>query len=294
MTSPKTQLYCLIGDPVDHSLSPFILNRAFSAHGIDAFYVTFAVESNQVVRAVQGLQALGTGGANVTYPHKQAVLPAVTVRAPAVEVIGAANLLTLSRGSVEAENTDASGTALALTNSGVSTEGKNVFIFGAGGAARAAAYGVLDGGARSVVMSARDPSNRQAAIDRLQKAFPDPAVNITTFDAERSNPSLEGLVRKADIVINASPVGMGRNKRNPIEEPSWLKNTACCFEFVYHPRETRFLDAARSAGVQTIDGITLLVCTAQYAFSRWTGLEFDLEDMIEAASSHTADRGIPT
>ena len=112
--SGKTQLYCLIGDPVEHSLSPFIMNRAFGQAGLDGAYVALRVSAEELPEAVAGLRALGIQGVNVTYPHKETVLRFVDYRSGRVDALGAANTLLVTGEGVRAHNTDAPGVALAL------------------------------------------------------------------------------------------------------------------------------------------------------------------------------------
>jgi shikimate dehydrogenase len=251
------------------------MNRAFAAHDIDAAYGALTVPADRVVAAVQGLGALGAGGANVTYPHKTSVLEAVDRVSPAVDIIGAANTLVLTNNDIEAHNTDALGTARALqVLGGVPVSDRHVRIFGAGGAARAAAYGLLDAGAAAVTFAVRDTSRATSFVRSLRRRFPGSEIDAT--------PLHRGPGEAVDIVINATPVGMSGSDDASLLAGNTIEPAQCFFDFVYNPRDTGFLQAARRAGARTVDGLALLVAQAEESFRLWTGKRFSLPDMYEA------------
>ncbi len=308
--SGKTKLYGLVGRPAGHTLSPFIMNRAFAEFGIDAVYVAFDPDSEGFPVALRGLRALGIAGVNITYPYKQRVLDCVDRRSSTVDIVGAANTLCLSPHGTEAHNTDAPGTARALDLLGSAPPaGKTALVLGAGGAGRAAAFGLLQAGAVCVTFAVRTPSKHQPVVERFRRAFADRRVDSVPFSVERER--LARLVADADIIINATPNGMSgldsdvkddrplfrfspdnraSHVRSPssagdaILEESWIDPRQCCFDFVYHPRATDFLACAARRGARPLDGLALLVAQAQAAFRLWTGKEFSLERMYSDAA----------
>lgn len=285
MITPDTRLFCVIGDPVAHSLSPFIMNRAFSECGIDARYVALRVQERNLSGMLHGLRELSAVGINVTFPLKEAICALATRQSAAVRVIGAANWLSLDAEAVSADNTDAPGTVVALREfARVEMRGASVWIYGAGGAARAAAYGLLDAGARRVNFVARRPRRALEAVEHLQREFPSAEVALTAYSAVEPS-----SVRDAEIVINATPVGMPRQSSFvSAPEPVWpaegFTDSQCCFDFVYHPSGTGFVDAARRSGAHAIGGLALLVAQAKVGFEMWTGRSFSLREMYDAAS----------
>lgn len=281
MNASGTRVFALLGNPVRHSLSPFIMNRAFDAAGIDARYLALPVPAGGLEAAVTGLGLLDCGGANVTYPCKQPATGCVEVVAGDAGRIGAVNTLAWLDGVVTGHNTDAPGVAMALEQlGGVSPAGKEVHVFGAGASARAAAWGVLAAGARAVTLGTRSPERAGAALDGLRSWFRSPVDCVPVDDRI--------AVEVADIVINATPLGMG-DGGSPLPDESWIHEGQVCFDFVYHPRHTPFLEAARRRGARALDGIALLVCQAALSFEIWTGTAFDVDAMVAAVDAHTGE-----
>lgn len=290
--SDNTTLYGLIGNPVTHSLSPFIMNRAFYSAGLlDCVYVAFGINPEYLTSAINGLTAMGVAGLNVTYPYKEEILFHLDVISSDAEMIEAVNTLLFVEDEVQGYNTDAPGTATALeTFAEVSLADKRVFIFGGGGAARAAALGVLQGGAERVTFGLRDRGKSVDLLDRYRYSFPEQSIDVVTLagaDTER-----EELLGEANVVINATPVGMaGTPETSLIENPSWIHSGQCFFDFVYHPKQTRFLETARMHGAKTLGGIALLVSQAVESFELWTGHTFDVKEMAAALEDlSNADR----
>ena len=292
MSAPaNAKLYGLIGHPVSHSLSPYIMNRAFRQNGIEAVYATFDVGDGGVVGAVAGMRALGFGGANVTYPYKEAVLQLPDSLPAEVELIGALNTLRFTDSGIEGANTDAPGTAAALeTFAGATLDGADVLIFGAGGAGRAAAFGLLERSAARLTFAVRNESKGKDVVERFRRHFPDQEVGLVAMKPGETTAVLGKAIESAGIVINATPVGMaGGGAGELLAEDSPLDKNTVCFEFVYDPLETSFLELARRRGARTLDGLTLLVAQAERAMHVWTGKGFSLPKMYEAVTLHVRD-----
>ncbi len=279
----KSHLFGLIGDPVAHSLSPFIMNRAFDHLGLDAIYVAFGVKPERLAPSLAGLSAMGISGLNVTYPYKEEILYHLDAVSAEVEVINAVNTVVYLEDEIQGYNTDAVGTATALEHfAAVQVEGARALIYGIGASARAAAYGILERGAERVVFATRSPENGPMVLERFQFAFPEQSVSVVTLD-ERALPGRRDAFREATIVINATPVGMAGHTGGPlIEDPAWIRSEQMFFDFIYHPKQTAFLETARRAGAKTLGGIALLVAQASESFRIWTDHSFDIKDMAEA------------
>ncbi len=289
-------VYGVIGDPVAHSLSPVIMNEAFAEAGIDAIYGAFPVPAKELAAVLAECREGAVAGLNVTYPHKEAVAAAADTQSPRVRLLGAANTLAFrAGGAVHAHNTDAPGTARAIEVFGRTACGEaRAVIFGAGGAARAAALGLLEAGAREIRFLVRDPAKAEAAIARLRAAYPDTAMRCLSL-RERSD-GLQQAVHDAGIVVQATPVGMQDVTEDsdqlilPIAGASGvLHEGQVCLEMVYHPRETPFLTAARRANTTALDGLCLLIAQAAESFARWTGERFDPVRMYAHLESYLAE-----
>lgn len=280
----KSILFGLIGDPVAHSLSPYIMNRAFATYGLDAIYVAFGVRPDRLPISFSGLAALGIGGLNVTYPYKEEILYHVDAISPEAEIINAANTIARYDDELHGFNTDAPGTATAIeTFTSTPIEGSHVFIYGVGGSARAAAYGLLERGAARVTFGVRSQDRGAMASERLQYAFPEQQVGAVMLGSQEDLGERKQAFRSAQIVINATPVGMQDHPpAELIEDASWITPGQTFFDFVYHPRRTPFLDAARRGGATTLGGLALLVSQAAESFRIWTDQAFDIKEMAEA------------
>jgi shikimate dehydrogenase len=269
MTTARTALVCLLGNPVGHSMSPQLHTAAFAARGIDAVYVACAV--TDVPAAVTGLGALGALGANVTVPYKRAVWELVERRTEEAQRIGAANTLFRDGGDWVADNTDAVGLQRVLTADVGLEHGDAVMVFGAGGAARAAAVAL----------------GRLGACVRVEARRADQAAEVQQLAVEAGADKLDGSARPR-LVINATPLGL-RGEVLP-ERSRALAADQLALDLVYGPEPTPFVRAARAAGASAWDGLGMLVAQAGASFERWTGVEAPLSAMWEAARSPLRDR----
>lgn len=290
--SGRTRLYGLIGEPVEHSYSPFIMNRAFAEIGHDGIYAAFAVQEARVPAALMGMKAMGMAGINVTFPLKAAVMPFINRPSQRVELLGAANTLTFRDGLIHGENTDAPGTAIALeTLGGIKLKQQHAVIFGAGGAARATAFGLLEAGCSAITFIARHPSRAEEEIMRLRSAFPDPPIVVLTVGDPLDAGARRYAVEDAGILINATPIGM-QDPCDPsegfplLDDPAWITSKHCALELVYRHSDTPFLHIARAQDACCLDGLGVLAAQAREAFQVWTGESFDLAEMFAALTAH--------
>lgn len=267
MTTARTGLVCLLGNPVAHSLSPQLHSAAFAACGIDAVYVACAV--TDVAVAVAGLDALGALGANVTVPHKRAVWELVERRTGEADLIGAANTLYRDGGRWMADNTDAVGLQRVLSDEIGLASGDGVVVYGAGGAARAAVVALGRVGAR-VRVEARRP-DRAAGVQRLADAV----------GAQRLAAGAEPR-----LIVNATPLGL--HGEDLPRRFLALSAQQWALDLVYGPEPTPFVRAARARGARAWDGLGMLVAQAGASFERWTGVAPPLTAMRDAAHALTA------
>ena len=257
-------IYGLIGNPVDHSVSPPMQEAAFEARGLEARYVTFEPTEDALGIAVEGARALGVAGLNVTIPFKQSVLPFVDPD-PLADRIGAVNTVDFD-GEPTGHNTDAEGVTRAFEYHDVPLGGTAVVV-GAGGAGRAAAVALADAGA-TVRVANRTVGRAEALADEV----PDATAHGLA--------ALEPLLADADLLVNATSVGMETDD-TPVPH-SALHGDLAVLDAVYAPLETRLLQDANEAGATTIDGAWMLLFQGVAAFELWTGLDAPVKTMNRA------------
>ncbi|HTY91711.1 MAG TPA: shikimate dehydrogenase [Methanocella sp.] len=261
-------MYGVIGDPIAHSLSPAMHNAAFQALGMDCFYAPFHVKGRNLHEAVSGARSLGFGGLNVTIPHKEAVIRFIEADQDARN-IGAANTIDLKTN--KAYNTDAPGAIQSLRDSGVEVRNKNVLVLGAGGAARAVAYGLLKNGATVTIANRTAP--KAADLAAYLREYGD----VFGTGMER----LGEKVAIADVIVNTTTVGMGEDET--LVTAGMLRPEHVVFDLVYKPVETKLLGEAKAAGAKTVDGITMLARQGALSFEIWTGVKPPLGIMERSA-----------
>jgi shikimate dehydrogenase len=272
-----TTLVGIIGWPVKHSLSPAMHNAAFAELGLDWVYVPLPVYPDHVGEAVRGLQALGFAGANVTVPHKQAVLAHLDEVSRAAQVIGAVNTIVVRDGSLYGDNTDAAGFIASLRETGFDPAGTYCALLGAGGAARAVAHTLADAGALQVCIYNRTFSRARDLCHDMAKFH----SNVRFEPASLSNVSAIG--EDTDLVVNATSLGMWPDTdASPWPGDMAIPGHLTVCDLVYNPQETVFLTQARAAGAETVFGLGMLVYQGAAAFAMWTGRPAPVETMREA------------
>ncbi|OGO30476.1 MAG: shikimate dehydrogenase [Chloroflexi bacterium RBG_16_56_11] len=265
--SGKTQVCALIGDPVEHTMSPAMHNAAFEKLGLDYIYIPFRVSPRHLKGAVDGLRALNVRGFNVTIPHKVAILPMMGGLDPLAEKIGAVNTVVNNSGKLRGFNTDAEGFLRALTERGVEPAGKNIVIIGAGGASRAISYILSTQGTHLTILNRRQELDWAEEIARLIRDESGRMVRVLELRDEYLKVALAG----ANILINATSVGMIPAAGQTPVPASLLRPDLVVYDVVYNPLKTRLLREAETAGARTLGGIDMLVWQGALAFEKWTG-----------------------
>ena len=275
MISGTTRVAAVIGSPVHHSLSPALHNAAFDALEVDWVYVALHVAPGEGQRAIDAMRLLGLGGLSVTMPHKETVAGAVDALDPAAEALRSVNtVVPAADGTLVGYSTDGAGFVASLSAAGVSVHGRTIGLLGAGGAARAIADALGRAGAAQVAVINRTASSAEATA-----ALAGRVGVVAGADA----------VRAADIVVNATSVGMGSNVDLPCD-PDLLRAGQVVADIVYHPRETALLRSARSVGAIAVDGLGMLVHQAALQQQLWHGLVPDIDVMTAAAERELAAR----
>jgi shikimate dehydrogenase len=273
-----TRVVGIIGDPVRHSLSPALHNAAFAALDLDWVYLAFPVAEGEVEVALDGMRALGLEGLSVTMPHKQAVAAKVDRLSPAARRLGAVNTVVRRGRELVGETTDGDGFILALANDeGWDPAGRRCAVLGTGGGARAVVLALAEAGAAEVAVIGRRPEAVEAAV-----SLAGPAGVAGTIER----------VATADLVVNATPVGMaglvGLDGRLSSDLPFELTGDRLAagqvvVDLIYTPRSTPLLSEARARGALAVNGLGMLIHQAALQFRLWTGEEPPLEAMSAAA-----------
>ena len=273
MPTGSTRVAAVIGNPVRHSLSPVILGAAFEANGLDWTYVAFEVRAGDGPAALDAMRALGIAGLSVTMPHKADVARHVDVLTPTAAALGAVNCVSWDGDRLVGDNTDGPGLIRSLgADHGVDLSGRSVGIVGAGGAARAIIAAVGAAGVARVVAVNR---SRTAAVA---------AVALAPSVATVGEP---GDLSSCDVVINATPVGMGTDPALAVPR-QYLRAGQVVVDIVYHPLRTPLLAAAEEAGATCIDGLGMLIGQAALAFETWTATAAPVAAMRAAAVASLA------
>ncbi len=276
----ETQIVTLLGHPVEHSLSPLIHNTAFAAQGINVVYVATPVRPEDVAAAVEGLEALQFLGANVTVPHKEAVQPSLDTVSDRVAAVGAVNTIVHEEGELRGDNTDVEGFLAPLEAADTPVlDGTRMLIFGAGGAARAVVYGLLDRYVPDqLTLVARRPEQAEALAADFAEYDERDALRVSTF--KEAAPA----VQDSRLLVNATPLGMAPERREQTPWPDATDFTPAhvAYDLVYNPEQTRFLRTVEAEGGTTIGGLKMLVEQAAAAYTQWTDREMPRTAVYEA------------
>jgi shikimate dehydrogenase len=257
----------LFGWPVAHSLSPAMHNAAFRALGLDWRYVLLPVPPEQLKTGLAGLLSGEHEGANVTVPHKSAVMDYLDEIDEAAGAIGAVNTIAVRGKRLIGYNTDAPGFLRALHDAGLEPSGRCALVLGAGGAARSVAFALAEAGC-AVTIYNRTVRRAEALAGHLQGLeLSGPAVSVPGEAALRT---LD--LNRFDLLVNATTVGMWPDcEDSPWPDGLSIPSRWKVFDLVYNPLETRLLREARRAGARAIDGLGMLVWQGALAFELWTG-----------------------
>ena len=273
--SGEIKICGIIGDPLEHTMSPVMHNAAFDKMGVDYLYIPFRVEKEKLGRAIEGMRALNIRGLNVTIPHKVAVIQFLDELDDLAEKIGAVNTIVNDDGVLTGYNTDATGFLQALLNRGIEPKGKNVVVLGAGGASRAISFILAERGSNLVILN-RTVDKARIWADRISNIF-QRETEVLKLDRE----NLAKALSKADILVNATSVGMSPNIDETPVASNLLKSGMIVFDTIYNPIKTRLQTEAEEAGAITISGLDMLVWQGALAFEKWTGLKAPIELMRE-------------
>ena len=286
MIGPSTRLAALLGDPVDHSLSPRMHNAAFRHLGLDWCYLAFRVEGSRFEEALRGLEALGARGANVTVPHKQAACSLCSDTDALSRVTGSVNTLVFQKdGSVSGFNTDGPGFARAIREEfSVDLRDLKVALLGScGGAGLALAYTCAMQRCERLTLAGRSEEKLQELKNRLSSFFIDEHRLEGASDRlaahQNNTPRFNAAVEEADLIVNATSLGLKPTDPSPVP-PSLLSAHHLVYDLQTH--DDAFQMEARFQGARVSNGLSMLVHQGALSFERWFGVKPDISAMRRA------------
>jgi shikimate dehydrogenase len=268
----------LIGYPVAHSLSPRLQQAAFDAHKIDARYELWETAASALPERIQSLRASDMLGANITIPHKTAVLPWLDECDPQAARIGAVNTIVNRNGRLCGYNTDAPGFLRALrekTAASFALRGSRVVLLGSGGAARAAAVALLDSQVSSLVLLGRTEPHLAALLMDLQPQAGDCVLQSSILGTVQAEQSLQAV----DVLINTTSVGLKVDDLTLLIKVEALAKSTLVMDMIFNPPLTPLLQAASAHGCAVLNGLSMLLYQGTAAFELWTGRDAPVEIM---------------
>ena len=276
----KIKTVGIIGYPIAHSISPAMHNAAFKRLGLDFEYVPFEVKPEDLRSAIDGLRDKGVVGFNVTIPHKEAIIPLLDEVTKLPRTIGAVNTVRIEGQKLVGYNTDGAGFLESLKiDAGIEPKDKDFVLLGAGGAARAVAVMLAGSEAKSVIVTDIDAKKGDALVNYVGSQF----ETRMEFFPEKDSGLLKAI-SEADVVINATPIGMHpREDECPLPPNSVLRAQCSVFDLVYNPPETKLMKIAKEKGSNAVNGLGMLVRQGALSFTIWTGLTAPIDVMWKAA-----------
>lgn len=271
------KLFALIGNPVEHSLSPEMHNAAFQALGLECFYTAFQVDSDRLGEAIEDARAIGIQGLNVTIPHKVSVLQYLDELDDSANQVGAVNTIANRDGRLVGYNTDGLGALRAMEQNNVKPDGRRVMLLGAGGAARAIAF-TLAGRVESLSILNRSGNKAKNLAADLQSIF---GKHVSWGSLTPT--AVAKVIETAEIIINSTPVGMYPQVEETIIDRELLRPNMAVFDIVYNPIKTKLLKDAEATGARTVSGVEMLLHQGAEAFKTWLGIMPPINVMREAA-----------
>lgn len=278
MINGKTRTCGLIGCPVEHTKSPLIHNTLAQRMGVNLAYVPFHVKEGDLEAAVKGAKALNLLGLNVTVPYKSDVIPFLKGIDPLAAQIGAVNTLVAVDGGYKGFNTDMPGLYRAMMEDGVTIEGEQILILGAGGVARAVALLVASKGAKEITILNRTVEKAQAICDEVKGFYPEVEMKALALSEYTS------LNADSYLAIQATNIGMHpKVEEAVIEDASFYEKVHTGYDLVFNPAQTKFMKLVKAAGGRAFNGLKMLLYQGIVAYEYWTEKQVPAEVIDEVS-----------
>lgn len=286
--SGETRFVCLLGNPTGHSLSPAMHNLSFKLIGLDAVYTCFDVKNDDLGAIVAAFKAMERwDGFNLTMPCKQAIIPHLDGLDQAAQLIGAVNLVKKVDGQALGFNTDGVGFMANLRNSGVRVKGARMVLLGPGGAGSSIlAQAALDGVAHLDVFARAGGASYRKALDLAKRVEAQSNCSVRVHELPGAHDAsscreddLKDCIQAADILVNASPVGMGEGCVDSPVDASFIKPGMVVADAIYHPRETQLIRDARERGCTVVPGLGMLIEQAAAGEFIWYGVRMPVAEI---------------
>lgn len=275
----KTKIIGIIGKNIENSLSPLIHNQIILKHSLNFCYLPFQVAETDLGKAIQGIKALNIRGVNITFPYKEKAIKFLDKVEESAQRIGAVNTIVNNKGILTGYNTDVIGFKKSLQEDEKFTiKKKKVVILGAGGAARAVVYALLEEGIEEICIFNRTPEKAEKIKQDLSPFFSGSNINIFHLEEEK----LKDKIKKADLLVNATSLGMFPEIDNtPLPNEKLFYPNLLIYDLIYYPIKTLFLRHAERAGAKIINGLPMLVYQGIESFYLWTGFKPEGKKVLE-------------
>lgn len=267
----------LLGNPVEHSLSPAMHNAAFKYLKLDYIYTAFRVQQQSLGSALGAVSALNMAGVNITVPHKEAALQFMDYVDPGARLCGAVNTVVNSNGKLHGYNTDGQGFLLSLGELGFDPAGKSILLLGAGGAARGVAAALALAGASEIMLSNRTTSRAEDLVSGLSRALSRTKFSLLGWYGENPGPKeyspWQEALGRAALVVNTTPLGLGPDAQHPPFPHELINPGHLVADLIYNPPATEFLRRAQARGARVLNGTGMLLYQGVLAFELFTGVK---------------------
>jgi len=275
----KTKIIGVIGENIENSLSPLLHNQIILKHSLNFRYLPFQVAETDLEEAIQSIRALNIRGVNITFPYKEKAIEFLDEVEESARRIGAVNTIVNNKGNLTGYNTDVIGFKKTFQEVGKFTiKKKKAVILGAGGAARAVIYSLLEEGIEEISIFNRTLEKTEKIKQGFSPFFPESNINIFSFEQN----DLKDKIKKANLLVNATSVGMASQLNNtPLPDEKLFHPDLLVYDLIYHPAKTFFLRQAERVGAKIINGLPMLVYQGIESFYLWTGFKPEEKEILE-------------
>lgn len=268
--------FCVIGDPISHSLSPLMHRCFLNKFGIDGSYEAQRISAGELEEALRRLVGSGIQGINVTTPHKHAIVPFMAQLTPEAQAIGSVNTVKVASEGLIGHNTDAMGFENSLHLAGYSVAGKRVVLFGTGGAARAVMIALIRSHCREIAVFGR---NRDKAEHLVQEFFPQAGDTRLIASDLSDQRALKQAISNSQLLVNATTVGLGNSQDQSIlPDTIELHADLFVYDLIYQPYRTRLIQQAERNGLSWMNGLEMLILQGIASLRFWTDLPLVMDE----------------